>query len=236
VKKLTGIDSDSRIILAEGITKYFTELVKSKRIPLTLNRPKIQSRISEINSKLMSLKWSYKPVEQILHSKDLRDIEISVKDIFDSFPEKWDEILSTRGIEGKNTSAILIFIRDFFYRLRERLTNGFSVDFADAIDILCGEVLSVENLDAKNWKCLVTDGVARYQVATNIAGLKKGDIVPIAKLPSQIIHGVHSQGMFLGSPDSSKYSSDDVGKRPELTDKELGQARGILERFFVSKK
>ncbi len=236
MKKLTGIDSDSRIVIAEGITKYFTELVQSKKIPLTLNRQKIQARLSEINSKLMGLKWSYKPLEQILHSKELRDIEISAKEIFDSFPDKWEEFLSTRGIEGKNTSAIIVFIRDFFYRLRERLTNGLSDDFADAIDILCGEILSVESIDAKNWKCLVTDGVARYHVATNISGLKKGDIVPIAKLPSSIVHGVHSEGMFLGKPDSSKYTSDNIGKRPELTDKELGQARGILERFFVSKK
>ncbi len=233
---MTGIDSDSRIILAEGIIKYFSDLVQNKRIPLTLNRQKILTRLSEMKSKLMSLKWSYKPIEQVLHSKELRDIEISAKDIFDSFPEKWEEILGTRGLEGKNSTSILIFIRDFFYRLRERLANGLSSDYADAIDILCGEILSIENIDPKNWKCLVTDGIARYNVATNIAGLKKGDIIPIAKLPSQIIHGVHSEGMFLGKPDTSKYTSEDVGKRPELTDKELGQARGIIERFFVGKK
>lgn len=236
MKKLTGIDSDSRIIIAEGITKYFTDLVQNKKIPLSLNRQKILTRLEEIKSKLMGLKWSYKPIEQILHSKELRDVEIFAKDIFDSFPEKWEETMNTQGLEGKNSAAILIFIRNFFYNLRERLTKGFSDDFADAIDILCGEILSIENIDTKNWKCLVTDGVARYHVATNISGLKKGDIIPIGKLPSQIIHGLHSEGMFLGAPDPSKYTSDDIGKRPELTDKELGQARGILERFFISKK
>ncbi len=233
MRNLTGIDSDARIVIAEGITNEFTDLVQNKRIPLTLNRQKILSRLSEIRSKLMALKWGYKPLEQILLSKELRDIEIFAKDIFDSFPERWEEILSSRGMEGKLSVANLLFIRNFFYTMRERLTKGLSDDYADTIDILCGEILSVDQLDTKNWKCLVTDGVARYNVATNIAGLKKGDILPIAKLPPQIIHGVLSEGMFI---DSKEFTKDDVGKRPELSDKELGQARGLLERQYVSKK
>lgn len=234
---MTGIDSDARIILAEGIVKRFTDMVKNRQIPLTMDRQKIISRLSEINSKLMGLKWSYKPIEKVLQSKELRDIEIFIKDIFDAFPVKWEEMLTSRGIEGRQTTGLLLFMRDFFYRLRERLTDGFSDDFADTIDILCGEIQTIEKVDGTTWKCMVTDGQARYYVLTNIYGLKKGDVLPIAKLPPQIVHGIYSEGMFLSAPkEGLTFTKEDVGKRPELTDKELGQARGILESMFLHKK
>jgi len=234
---MTTIDADARLIILEGIVKEFNNLVQYKRIPLTLNRQKILGRLSEIKSKIMALKWSYKPLEQVLLSKELRDIEIMAKEIFDSFPDKWVEILSSRGIEGKLSAANIRYIQQFFYSLRERLSKGLSADFADAIDIVCGEILSIEKVDAKNWKCLVSDGKARYFVATNISGLKKGDIVPIGKLPPQIVHGVLSEGMFLGSSEGlQKFSKEDIGTRPSLTDKELGQARGILEQRYVTNK
>jgi predicted RNA-binding protein with EMAP domain len=121
--------------------------------------------------------------------------------------------------------------------MRERLKDGFSDDYADAIDILCGEIISIDSIDSSNWNCIVTDGKARYNVVTNIAGLKKGEIVPIAKLPPQIVHGVLSEGMFAGSSKGlQRFTSEEVGKRPNLSDKELGQARGILENIYVSKK
>ena len=237
IKEMVSIDTDARLIILEGVIKEFTNLVQYKKIPLTINRQKILGRLSEMKSKLMALKWSYKPLEQVLLSKELRDIEIMAKEIFDSFPEKWVEILSSRGIEGKLSAANLKYIQQYFYTLRERLSKGLSDDFADAIDIICCEILSVESIDAKNWKCLITDGKARYFVATNISGLKKGDIVPVGKLPPQIVHGVLSEGMFLGSSEGlQKFTKEDLGKRPALSDKELGQARGILEKHYVSKK
>ncbi|NHJ87345.1 MAG: hypothetical protein FK734_17910 [Asgard group archaeon] len=232
---MAGIDSDSRIVIAEGMVREFTNLVQNKRIPLTLNRQKILTRLAEINSKLMALKWSYKPLEQILHSKELRDIEIFAKDIFDTFPEKWEDMLNTRGIEGKLAVKNLQYLRDFFYSIRERLTEGFSEDYADAIDILTGEILSIEKIDAKNWKCVVTDGKARYNIATNIVDLKKGDLMPIAKLPPQIVHGVLSEGMFIGSP-LTGVGKDEVGKKPEVSEKEKGHARGILQEHYVKRK
>ena len=234
---MTGIESDSRLIIAEGIIKQFTDLVQNKRIPLTLNKQKVLTRLSEMKSKLMALKWSYKPLEQVLHSKELREIEINAKDIFDSFPENWEQRLSTQGLDGKKSVAELTYMRSFFYTIRERLTGGFSDDFADAIDILCGEIISIDSIDSSNWNCIVTDGKARYNVVTNIAGLKKGEVVPIAKLPPQIVHKVLSEGMFAGSSKGlQRFTTDEGGKRPDLTDKELGQARGILEQFYVSKK
>ncbi len=234
---MTGIDSDARIILAEGIVKRLSDMVKNRQIPLTMDRQKILARLSEINSKLMALKWSYKPLEKVIQSKELRDIEIFVKGIFDMFPEKWEEMLTSRGLEGRQTTGLLLFMRDFFYRLRERLTNGLSDDFADTIDILCGEIQTIDKVDGTTWKCMVTDGQARYYVLTNIYGLKKGDVLPIAKLPPQAIHGIYSEGMFMSAPkDELKFTKEDVGKRPALTDKELGQARGILESTFLHKK
>jgi len=231
------VDTDSRIVIAIGVVKSLTDIVQNKKIPLTLNRQKIMTRLSEINSKLMALKWSYKPLEQVLHSKELREIEIFAKEIFDELPEKWVEMLSSRGVEGKKSVAELTYLRDFFYTMRERITKGFSDDYADAIDIFCGEILSIEKLDAKNWKCVVADGQARYNVITNISDLKKGEVVPIAKLPPQIVHGVLSEGMFMGSSAGiKKFTSEEVGKRPELEDKDLGQARGILQEYFVNKK
>ncbi|MHA1220775.1 MAG: hypothetical protein ACTSQB_03485 [Candidatus Heimdallarchaeota archaeon] len=231
------MDTDSRIVIAIGVVKSLTDIVQNKKIPLTLNRQKIMTRLSEINSKLMALKWSYKPLEQVLHSKELREIEIFAKEIFDELPEKWVEMLSSRGVEGKKSVAELTYLRDFFYTMRERITKGFSDDYADAIDIFCGEILSIEKLDAKNWKCVVADGQARYNVITNISDLKKGEVVPIAKLPPQIVHGVLSEGMFMGSSAGiKKFTSEEVGKRPELEDKDLGQARGILQEYFVNKK
>jgi len=77
---MVGIESDARIILAEGIVKRFNDMVKNRQIPLTMDRQKVISRLSEINSKLMALKWSYKPLDKVLQSKELRDIEIFVKD------------------------------------------------------------------------------------------------------------------------------------------------------------
>jgi predicted RNA-binding protein with EMAP domain len=234
---MAGIDSDSRLIIAEGMVKQFTDLVQNRKIPLTLNRQKILTRLSEINSKLKALKWSYKPLEQVLHSKELRDIEINAKEIFDSFPEKWEDRLSSQGFEGKNSVAVLTYIKNFFYSMRERITKGFSDDFADAIEILCGEIIGIETIDSSNWKCIVTDGQARYHVVTNIPDIKKGEIVPIAKLPPQVVHGILSEGMFAGSSKGlQRFSKEEVGKRPDLSDKELGQSRGILENLYVGKK
>ena len=234
--KMTGIETDARIVLAEGITKFFVDIVHYKKIPLSINKEKILSRLSDINSKIMALKWSYLPHDQLMHSKSLREIEIYAKEIFDSFPEKWEERLETRGMDGKREIATILFIRNFFYTMRERLTKGYTDDLAEAIDIYSAEILSIEALDKKNSKCIVTDGHGRYNVVTNILGLKKGDIVPIAKLLPQIVHGVFSEGMFLGSGKDLGLTKEEIGKRPNLTDKELGQARGILEQTFLSKK
>ncbi len=234
---MVGIETDARIMLAEGIVKRFNDMVKNRHIPLSMDRQKVISRLSEINSKLMALKWSYKPLDKVLQSKELREIEIFIKDIFDAFPVKWEEMLTSRGLEGRQTTGLLLFIRDFFYRLRERLTKGLSDDFADTIDILVGEIQTIEKADGGTWKCMVSDGQARYYVITNISELKKGDILPIAKLPPQAIHGIYSEGMFMSAPkEGLKFTKEDVGKRPELTDKELGQARGILENMFLHKK
>ena len=87
---MVGIDADVRLNIAEGIVKEFTDLVRNKKIPLTINKQKILTRLNEIKSKLMALKWSYKPQEQVLLSKELRDIEIFIKEIFDEFPENWE--------------------------------------------------------------------------------------------------------------------------------------------------
>ena len=234
---LSGIDSDSRIAIAEGIVKQFNDLILNRKIPLSLNREKIMTRLGEIKSKLMALKWSYKPLESILQSKELREIEIYAKDIFDSFPDKWEDTLTARGLEGKKSVALLNYMKNYFYRLRERLTTGLSNDYAKAIDILCGEILTIENIDNKNKKCLVTDGISRYFVVTNIEELKKGDVIPIAKLPPQIIYDILYEGMFVGtSKGIRKFSKEDVSKRPDLTNEELGQTRGILEQLYVSKK
>ncbi|MEA2070650.1 MAG: hypothetical protein U9O98_05100 [Asgard group archaeon] len=184
----------------------------------------------------MTLKWSYKPLEQVLISKNLRELEILVKEIFENFPPNWELILSSRGINGKYTAGILKYFKDFFFQLRSRLKEDFSDDFADSIDILAGEILSLEKINTENWKCLVTDGKKRYHVVTNISTLNKGDIVPIAKLPPQIVHGVYSEGMFVGSSKGiRKLSSEDVGTRPDLTDKELGQSRGLMKKYFEKK-
>jgi len=236
VVRMTGIETDARIVLAEGITKFFTDIVINKKIPLTINRQKILSRLADINSKIMALKWSYIAHDQLTHSKGLREIEIYAKEIFDSFPEKWEERLLTRGLEGKKEIATLVFIRDFFYTMRERLTKGYSDDLTEAIDYYAGEIISIESIDKKNSKCVVTDGHGRYNVVTNIVGLKKGDLLPIAKLLPRVVHGVFSEGMFMGSGEGLGLTKDDIGKRPNLTDKELGQARGILEQTFLSKK
>ncbi|NHJ31649.1 MAG: hypothetical protein FK732_02190 [Asgard group archaeon] len=234
---MVGIDSDSRLIIAEGMVKQFTDLIQNRKIPLTLNRQKILTRLSEINSKLKALKWSYKPLEQVLHSKDLRDIEINAKEIFDSFPEKWEDRLTSQGFEGKNSVAVLTYIKNFFYSIRERITKGFSDDFADAIEIFCGEIIGIEAIDSANWKCIVADGHARYNVVTNIPEIKKGEIVPIAKIPPQVVHGILSEGMFAGSSKGlQRFTKDEVGKRPDLSNKELGQSRGILEKLYVGKK
>ena len=165
---MVGIDADSRIILAEGIIRKFNDMIKNRQIPLSVNRDKLLARLSETNSKIMALKWSYKPLEQILLSKELRDIEIFMKEVFDSFPDKWEVILTNRGMDGRQLTGLLVFMRDFFYRLRERLTAGLSDDFADCIDILTGEVQTVEKHDSSTWKCMVTDGIARYNVITNV--------------------------------------------------------------------
>jgi hypothetical protein len=234
---MVGIEADTRIIIAEGIVNHFTDMIKTRQIPLSLNREKLLKRLSEIKSNLMALKWSYKPVEQIQHSKELRQIEMLSKDIFDSFPPNWEETLNSRGIQGKQTAGLLNYIKHFFYSLRKRLQEGFSDDYADAFDIRAGEILSLEKVGNSIWKCLVTDGSKRYYVATNIPDLKKGEVVPIAILPPQIVHDVYSEGMFMGSSKGmTKLSKEDVGTKPDLSDKELGQARGIMEQFFTKKK
>jgi predicted RNA-binding protein with EMAP domain len=234
---MVGIDSDARIVIAEGIVKQFIELVQSKRIPLTLDRQKTLTRLNEIKSKLLAMKWSYKPLEQILRSNELRSIEINAKDIFDSFPTDWEERLITQGLDGKKTAAELKFLQSFFYTLRDRLKDGFSDDYALAIDILCGEIISVEPIDSKNWKCIVADGRSRYTIVTNIPDIKKGEVVPIAKLPPQIVHGELSGGMFAGSSKGlQRFTSEEVGKRPDLSDKDLGQTRGLLEQMYVKRK
>ncbi|MBD3189935.1 MAG: hypothetical protein GF308_04800 [Candidatus Heimdallarchaeota archaeon] len=234
---MVGVDTDARIALGIGITKKFKNMVKNKQVPLTMNRDKIIKRLSEIESKFMALKWSYLPLEQILLSKNLRTIEILAKEIFDSFPNNWEEVLSSRGLEGKKTAGTLQFFRDFYYQLRDRISKGFSDDLAASIDVLCGEILSIEPIDEGIWKCLVADDKTRYFVVTNIPDLKKGDVVPIAKLPPDVVHGVYSQGMFAGSSKGlSCCDKENIGKRPKLTDKELGQARGILEQEFLKIK
>ena len=234
---MVGVESDLRIILAEGVTKFFANMVRNRQIPLSMNREKVLHRLTEINSKLMALKWSYLPLEQVLLSKDFRAIEIFAKEIFDSFPPNWEETLGSRGTEGQRLVGLLKFIRDFYYRLRERMSTGFSEDLSDAMDIFCGEVLSIDLVSKGVWKCLVADGQARYNVITAIEGVKKGEIVPIAKLPPQIVHGIYSEGMFMGSSEGlRRFTKEDIGKRPELTDKELGQSRGILKQQFLSQK
>jgi hypothetical protein len=43
--------------------------------------------------------------------------------------------------------------------------------------------------------------------------------------------------MFAGSSKGlQRFTAEEIGKRPDLSDKELGQARGILEQIYVGKK
>jgi hypothetical protein len=234
---VANTDSDVHLLLTEKITTYFSDMVKNRHLPLTLNRERIMKRLEEVKSKVMKLKWSYLPIEQVLHSKELRAIEKIIKEIIDSFPKNWQTILEGRGIEGKRIASLVTFIQKHYFSLRERLKeHGFSEDYGDTIDIYCGEVLQIESIDKENWKCMVTDDHDRYNVITNIDGIKKGEVIPIARLPPQVIHGVLSEGMFMVSDDRSRFTKDDIGKRPSLTEKELGQARGIIKNFFDKKK
>lgn len=192
LKSMAQTDKDPRILVAQlALEKLGTALFSKSTVRPDLNRDQTQVLLSEIESQLMALKFSYLEPAEMAVSQMVSVIFDRSKELYLGYKEAL-----ASGITPLPRANIL-WAFTVLSGLKNRFGNS-GTKSTHGIDIVAVRIRNIaKNGDLFTTKCVA--GPNEFTIVTNMNGLKSGDTLAAALLPPAVVGGAVSEAMFLGS-------------------------------------
>lgn len=185
-------DKDPRLLVAQlALGKLRTGILGKSTIKPGLNREQTNGLISEIESQLMALKFSYMEPAEMADSQMVKIIFDKSKELYLGYKEALDS-----GFTPLPRANVFWAFR-ILSGLKNRLKNP-GEKISHGIDIVAVRVRNIRPNNALfTTRCVA--GQSEFTIVTNIKGLKPGDTLAAALLPPAVVGEEVSEAMFLGS-------------------------------------
>ncbi len=191
---------DARILILEDALHRLNSLISSRRFKFHVDYNSLTTAIQKASGLLYEIKFSYLDPAALAELKATNDLITEIGTVGTAYRQA----MKSAGYSPHTTKESLT-IAEMEYALRivegfqRRLLNS-PDDPAFATDILAVEISQVESIaGSKNLsKCRCTDGSRRWQILTNLEGIKQGMRLPCIVLPPVEMMDSVSEAMFLG--------------------------------------
>ncbi|MDP7265014.1 MAG: hypothetical protein QGH39_05575 [Candidatus Thermoplasmatota archaeon] len=218
-------DKDPRIAVAElALRKLKNNIFSKSKFKIPLSRNQTNELLSNIESQIMVLKFSYMEPVDLASSDITAGIIENVKKLYLVYRERME-----RDMSDMARANLLWSFRVFsglprrFKIKREEPTSG--------IDIVAVQVRNIAKI-GKLYRTRCSAGPADMTIMTNIEGLKAGDTLAAAFLPPAVVGGVVSEAMFLGA----ERLETEPGAFLDYSIRDTKEADGILVGEFGKRK
>lgn len=221
--------NDPRLLVAEHALKILRENVFARgTYRSAFSKDQLQSRMANIESQLMVLKYKYMSPAALSEGPETTTISKHAIDIRNSMAG----MFHSRGAETL-VEAKLAWALRMLEGLPARLARAedTSDPMAMGVDIVSVTIRNVVKKDPY-WHTKVMEGGKEFLVVTNIEGLTPGIRIGAAVLPPAMVGGHISQAMFLGKEPRKeaegaflKPSVDEIREASAIMFKEMGKKK-----------
>lgn len=222
---------DYRILVAEDALRRLESRVRSWGMPYPLNRSVAESLLSKVRSLLMSIKYSYLPLNYLLSSQQLKELASLTKEL-----SKYLLPPPNFRVSGESAKLALAEIKYsllILLGLRSRLALGEENLPEYGVDVIGVEVVTVSKHPRADKLWVLKVGTEKFSltVITNIPNVKKGEVRAVAILPPINLHGVISEAMIVSDPIPNEYR----GRRPPNDLLHINELRATVEAIIKRK-
>ncbi len=211
---------DYRFLVAERAVEKYPQIVRTSGLPYEASRDRLLGLAKEAYSVLMSLKYSFLPLDQLLASEMLRRLSRLGGEMARFVTGKPLRPLSPR---DRYNRALILWIGRTLAGLPLRLRLGEENRPEYAVDVYAARVESLSRLGERLWVANVYTGRAGFTVVTNLGDVRKGEVRGVAVLPPRLFGDVVSEAMFCTGP---------LGVEPGTRPREVsGEVAAIVEEI-----
>ncbi len=183
--------NDPRLLAAQlALEKLKAAIFSKTTVRPGLDRDRTNALLSELESQLMALKFSYMEPKEMADSPIVASIYEGSKKLYLGYKEALDS--GFKPLQRANVLwafMILSGLKRRFQNSGKKPTHG--------IDIVA---VTIRNITKNNalltTRCIA--GPSDFTIVTNILTLKTGNTLAAAILPPAVVGGVVSEAMFLG--------------------------------------
>ncbi len=216
---------DYRILIAEDALHRLESRVKSWGLPYPLNRGVAESLLSRARSLLMSIKYSYLPLNYLLSSPQLKELAGTAREL-----SKYLLPPPNFRVEGTSSKLAVAEIKYSLLALiglKARLALGEENLPEYGVDVVGVEVVTVSRHSSADRLWVLKVGTEKFSltVVTNIPNVKKGEVRAVAILPPKNLYGVISEAMIVSDPIPTEFK----GRRPPSDLLHLKELRTVVE-------
>lgn len=221
--------NDPRLRVAKQALADVEERIRHGHIKAQFDREGAQAAIEEVTSALQQLTYTYAEPGQLTSMEAFESLEASA--------DALQAALGGEGFHEEIEEDALAVARarwtiDLIGSLADRLYLD-GQELETAIEVRAGRVISVrEHPDGDVWLTRVAAGRS-VPVVTNDPTVDDDDRVGVAFLPPTEIHGVVSEGMFLGGEEGVLRDVEEGGRgRPAVPEAAYNETRNALNGFL----
>lgn len=207
--------------MVEYALKKLKDLSVSKKYKLPASKEKTVEAVNKLNSTIKIIKFSYIPPLNLVDDRMVREFDLMANQFSDAVLKNYKEVE-----KDKLIATELKFIFNILTGFRGRLKLGNEASLEKSIDLIAVKIVSVTKFDTKeNLRiCKVSDGKKIMNVITNLTGIKKDMVLPVAILPPREFGSEISEAMFCSSknlPEMDGHAGEYVENLPENDLKEV---------------
>ena len=218
-------DKDPRITVAElALKKLKNNIFSKSKFKIPLSRNQTNELLSNIESQIMVLKFSYMELVDLAKSDITAGIIEAVKKLYLVYRERMEKDMS------ELARANLLWA----FRIFSGLPRRFKIKGDEptcGIDLVAVQVRNIAKT-GKLYRTRCNAGPMDITIVTNIEGLKAGDTLAAAFLPPAVVGGVVSEAMFLGA----ERLDEEPGSFLDHGDVDTKEADGMLVGEFGKRK
>ncbi len=219
---------DYRVLIAEDALRRLESRVRSWGLPYPLNRGVAESLLGKVRSLLMSIKYSYLPLNYLLSSQQLKELALLTKELSKYLlppPNFRVEGLSAKLAVAEIKYSLLILLG-----LRGRLALGEENLPEYGVDVVGVEVVTVSKHPGADRLWVLKVGTEKFSLTTvtNLSSVRKGEVRAVAILPPTNLYGVISEAMIVSDPIPKEYK----GRRPPSNLIHTKELRAVIESIL----
>lgn len=221
--------NDPRLLVAEEALADVETRIRQGHIKAQFDQARAEQALEEGQAGLKQVKYAYAEPDQLVAMEGFQQVLAAADELEAALGgEGFHERIEEDALAVARARWAIATIRSLEERL---LLDGDELE--TAVDVRAGRVLSVR--EHPTGEILVTRVAAgrSLPIVTNDPSVSDDDRVGVAFLPPTDVHGVLSEGMFLGAEDGVLTDVEEGPEgRPEVPEAAYAQTRNALDRFL----